>query len=143
MFGRNASGIAAALAAAAISLGCASGVYRIPAAEGKAGEELAVLELGDLSMRDVTVGAIDGKSRPWGLIDRYEITPGRHVITVRLIKGGATVNSEPYDIEFTAERGKSYVLLGSAISTGPYGGKWRAWIVNKENRQTVSVPLGG
>jgi hypothetical protein len=130
--------VLAAVALAAIAVGCASAVYRTPGAEGKSAADIAILE--EPSPPVVTVGAIDGKSRPWGIFERYELAPGQHMVSVRLVKGGATVNSDPFNIEFTAESGKSYVLMGSAESTGPNGGKWRAWIVSKDTGKTVSRP---
>lgn len=125
------------LAAAALA-GCASGTYRTPEAQHLATSAVAVLEQSKPAV--VTVSAVNGKSRPWGLFERYELLPGLNRVTVRLVEGGTTRTSDPLELEFTAESAATYVLRGSSLAVGPSGGRWNAWVTHKQSGKTVSSP---
>lgn len=117
---------------------CASGVYRAPEAAGLPKSSVAVVEIDRPTV--VSVTAINGTSRGWGLFDFYELAPGQARITVSLVEGGTTRSSNPMYLDFRAEAGTTYVLRGSSQSTGPTTGRWNAWIVEKSSGKTVSSP---
>lgn len=118
--------------------GYASNVYRVGADKSVAVSDLAVLD--EPKGTDVTISKVDGKRRPWGFYRQYELLPGRHVLGLQLIKFGSMANSDRLDIEFTAERGATYLLMAEVKEAG-MSGTWTAWIVDRQSGLTVSMPV--
>ena len=127
----------ALLLACAALAGCASGTYRAPEARNLGAASLAILEMDKRNV--VTVVAVNGQSRGWGLFDRYELAPGATRITVGLIEGGATRTSEPLQLEFTAQSGSTYRLEGLTVPGAGGGGRWGAWIVDASGKRVSTV----
>lgn len=135
---RAATAALIALGALAALGGCAAGAYRVPEAQGLAASALAVLEE-EPKPTIVSVSAVNGTSRPWGLFERYELAPRPTRLTVRLVEGGTTRVSDPLELQFTPEAGATYVLRGTTQTAVGGGGRWQAWVVHKASGKTVST----
>ena len=111
--------------------GCAT-VYRSPGSELLKPSEMAVINKSSIHS-DIVITTVNGKRRgPLDIIERCELSPGEHSITVALHKDGYTGGE--ITRWFQAQAGQEYVI-NAVIDTVAM--KWGIAIVDKNLGQRV------
>lgn len=114
-----------------MSIGCAT-VYTQNSAS-LPNDAIAVLEHNrSESGGGLIVQKVDGKWRGFGAIQRYELLPGEHTLTIAYFDG-VFMGTGKLLVKFNAESGKTYSLRGRSE-----GLRWSAAVADKESGAIVS-----
>lgn len=110
--------------------GCAS-VYRGYEGEPRNAKELAIVDV--TGVAGVNIFAVDGKDRGIGLINVYELLPGKHSLLVNYHSNGREGN---ITVWFDAVAGEKYTIQAkvNAIQTS-----WSALVINVRTQKTVNI----